>query len=391
VPPGNPFLGGHPIQALGEIWAFGYRNPWRFSIDDYGPGATGAIIVADVGQDSREEINYEPAGRSGRNYGWFMREGSIATPGVPPTLPAYVPLTGPLVDYPRDIGRSVTGGYVYRGAALPALYRGRYFLADYFGGIYSLGLAIDANGEARVADVLDHSVELGSPRQIPTFGRGLDGELYFTSFSTPGCSAPPPPAPNPCGRVLKIVPDTSSTPPAPPSGLTRSGVGSTVILSWQPGQGGGPVTGYQLEAGSLPGASNLVVTQTLSTTLTAVGVPNGLYYVRIRASNASALSEPSNELAVRVGCGGPPPVPTGLTAQVGPGSFAAVAWNAVTDAIGYLVEAGSATGLADLAVIRTTATGLAGIVPPATYFVRVRAVTPCETTPASGEIVVAVP
>lgn len=69
VPPDNPFVDGQPVAALGEIWAFGYRNPWRFSFDDYGPGATGAMIIGDVGENTSEEIDYEPAGRGGRNYG----------------------------------------------------------------------------------------------------------------------------------------------------------------------------------------------------------------------------------------------------------------------------------------------------------------------------------
>ncbi|MGH9175496.1 MAG: PQQ-dependent sugar dehydrogenase, partial [Vicinamibacterales bacterium] len=113
IPPDNPFVDAQPIAALHEIWAFGFRNPWRFSFDDYGPGATDALIIGDVGEASREEINYEPAGRGGRNYGWYLKEGSIDTPGVPPTtLPAYGPLTGPVADYPRSIGRAVTGGYV---------------------------------------------------------------------------------------------------------------------------------------------------------------------------------------------------------------------------------------------------------------------------------------
>ena len=68
IPPDNPFRDGQPIAAAHEIWSFGYRNPWRFSFDDYGPGATGALVVADVGESTREEINYEPAGQGGRNY-----------------------------------------------------------------------------------------------------------------------------------------------------------------------------------------------------------------------------------------------------------------------------------------------------------------------------------
>ena len=62
VPPNNPFLDGTPIAARPEIWSFGWRNPWRYSFDDFGVGATGALIVGDVGQGAREEIDYEPFG-----------------------------------------------------------------------------------------------------------------------------------------------------------------------------------------------------------------------------------------------------------------------------------------------------------------------------------------
>src|SRR6185503_1262939 len=130
--------------------------------------------------------------------------------------------------YPRTVGRTVTGGYVYRGKALHSAYRGRYFVADYFGGVYSLGLALDGSGEARVVDVMDHTLELGAPRFLATFGRGLDGELYFSSF--------------PGGRIFKIVSDTPPL-PAAPEGLTSRVDGGSVSLEWQPSPGGGPVLG----------------------------------------------------------------------------------------------------------------------------------------------------
>ena len=85
VPADNPFLDGLPIAALGEIWAFGLRNPWRYTFDDVGAGATGALLIADVGQNAREEINYEPFGAGGRNYGWRIREGGVPTEDVEPT------------------------------------------------------------------------------------------------------------------------------------------------------------------------------------------------------------------------------------------------------------------------------------------------------------------
>ena len=114
IPPTNPYLGGQPVAALPEIYAFGLRNPWKFSFDDPRLGGTGALIIGDVGQGAREEIDYVPAGAGGRNFGWPMREGAVAGASAADT-PAYLPLTDPVYDYPRTVGRSVTGGGVYRG------------------------------------------------------------------------------------------------------------------------------------------------------------------------------------------------------------------------------------------------------------------------------------
>lgn len=379
VPTDNPFVDNQPIPALDEIWAFGYRNPWRFSFDDFGPGATGGMIVADVGHAAREEVDYEPAGRGGRNYGWFIREGAIATPGIPPATPtAYSPLTNPIVDYPNlpEGGKAVTGGYVYRGTQLMSLYRGRYFLADFFGGVYSVGLTFDVQGEASVADVLDHTSELGNPRLVPTFGRGLDGELYFSSFVG--------------GSIYRIVPDTPPL-PAPPSPFTGQVAASTLTLSWQPGASGGPIVGYRLEAGSQPGSADLAVLEMLTSGLTVSGAPSGLYHLRVRALNSSGASEPSQELAVRVGCGGPMPVPVGLSAQVSPGGVVSLTWTPTAEATSYLVEAGTASGASDLAVIPIAATAVSGVVAPGTYFARVRAVTPCGQSAVSSEVMIQVP
>ena len=119
VPADNPFVNQEDVRP--EIWSFGHRNPWRWTFDDPAHGGTGALIMADVGQDGWEEINYEPAGQGGRNYGWRNREGShdyIAE------LPAFSePLVDPVLEYSHyinetDVRASVTGGVVYRGSAL---------------------------------------------------------------------------------------------------------------------------------------------------------------------------------------------------------------------------------------------------------------------------------
>ena len=186
VPPDNPFLDGVPVAALGEIWAFGFRNPWKFSFDDPALGGTGALLIGDVGQGAREEIDHEPAGRGGRNYGWRNREGT--TDHVTTDPPAFGPLIEPVFDYGRSEGQSITGGYVYRGPALGAAFRGRYFFADFSAGrVWSLALTVDgATGEARASALLEHTSELGGTATlglISAFGVDAQGELYVVSWS----------------------------------------------------------------------------------------------------------------------------------------------------------------------------------------------------------------
>src|SRR5690606_17874433 len=126
IPDDNPFVGA---DGLDEIWAYGLRNPWRNSFDR----ETGDFWIGDVGQSTREEINFQPAASTGgENYGWRLREGSIATPGaVGGARPAGN--VDPVYDYGLSGSQSITGGYVYRGSAMPQL-RGHYFFADYRGG-----------------------------------------------------------------------------------------------------------------------------------------------------------------------------------------------------------------------------------------------------------------
>jgi hypothetical protein len=102
------------------------------------PG-TGALLIGDVGQNAWEEINYEPAGRGGRNYGWRNREG--AHDHVTSRPPAFLPLTDPIHEYDHSLGSSITGGHVYRGSALGTAYVGRYFFADFIRSrVWSIGL-----------------------------------------------------------------------------------------------------------------------------------------------------------------------------------------------------------------------------------------------------------
>src|SRR6476646_2866238 len=159
VPPTNPFVG--VAGYLPEIWDVGMRNPWRWSFDDPAHGGTGALVIGDVGQNRWEEIDYEPANHGGRNYGWRNREGLHDEVTSRPA--AYLPLVDPIHEYGHDVGQSITGGYVYRGRALPAVFQGRYFFADFVQGkVWSLALAIDGAGEAHAAGLVEHTAELSA-------------------------------------------------------------------------------------------------------------------------------------------------------------------------------------------------------------------------------------
>jgi len=185
VPPSNPFVSGGPAGVLREIWSFGLRNPWRYSFDPPSLGGTGALVIGDVGQGAWEEVDYEPAGRSGRNYGWRYREG--AHDNVTSIPPAYGPLVDPIHEYSHSVGQSITGGFVYRGSALPSM-RGRYFFADYVQGrVWSIGLTINpSTGEATASARTDHTAELGGAPvlgNVSSFGVDSRGELYVVNHT----------------------------------------------------------------------------------------------------------------------------------------------------------------------------------------------------------------
>jgi glucose/arabinose dehydrogenase len=165
LPAGNPNLGA---GARKEIWAYGVRNPWRFSFDR----ATGDLYIGDVGQGSWEEIDFQPSGaKGGANYGWPYWEGThrfragAVRPGD----------TKPVAEYSHAGGRcSVTGGYVYRGARIPAL-SGYYVFADYCSGM--LMTLVRFGGKWRLSAVRPTSYSISS------FGEDDDGELYLADHN----------------------------------------------------------------------------------------------------------------------------------------------------------------------------------------------------------------
>ncbi len=185
VPPANPFVDGVPIAARPEIWAFGLRNPWRVTLDAPALGGTGALLIGDVGQGAREEVDYEPSGRGGRNYGWPLREGTLTNGASPPGVaPAYLPLVDPIHDYPRSDGVSITGGYVYRGRLLGDAFAGRYVFGDLGNRLRSVGLTVADDGTASAADVRDHTAEVGGlAGSLVSIDADAHGELYLVLLS----------------------------------------------------------------------------------------------------------------------------------------------------------------------------------------------------------------
>lgn len=167
VPADNPFVGS--ADALDEIWAYGLRNPWRFSFDR----ATGDLYIADVGQNIYEEVDYQPAeSTGGENYGWPILEGFHCFATANCDASGYVQ---PVAEYSHDLGCSITGGYVYRGQAYPAL-NGVYLYSDYCSGRV-WGLVQSADGSWQSAQLLETNASVAS------FGEDEAGEVYFTDIA----------------------------------------------------------------------------------------------------------------------------------------------------------------------------------------------------------------
>lgn len=195
----NPFRGGGSVADL--IWSFGLRNPFRFTVDAIERGGTGALVIGDVGQNAWEEVNYEPFGRGGRNYGWRNREGAHDNVSAEP--PAFLPLVDPIIEYSHAIGNVITGGIVYRGTALGPAFGGRYFYADFGAGrLWSAFLNVDPlTSEATAAAIIEHTAELGGPSavgNISAFGIDARREMYLVSYGF--------------GQVLRVLPSAGGSP-----------------------------------------------------------------------------------------------------------------------------------------------------------------------------------
>lgn len=191
VPPDNPFVGDPTARK--EIWSYGHRNPWRWSFDR----ASGDLWVGDVGQGAWEEIDHVV---KGGNYGWklcegFHRRGSLTalcnTPG----------LIDPVVEHPRSEAQSITGGYVYRGSAMPSLV-GTYIYGDYAtGNIWAL--LYDANNKPA-----PKVIATVTANTLVSFGQGNDGEIYTVQIT---------------GTISKLVPSAQPPPGDFPQLLSETG------------------------------------------------------------------------------------------------------------------------------------------------------------------------
>ncbi len=282
VPPDNPFNDGHPIVALEEIWAFGLRNPWRYNFDEPDRGGTGALFIGDVGQGAREEVDYQPPGTGGLNFGWRLREGRLAHDDRRPA--AYEPLTDPIHDYRRGDGQSIIGGHVYRGAALDPSYRGRYFFADFVTGrVFSFALdGAGGSGSAGATDLREHTQALGDRARlgnVSSFGIDRGGELYLLNYDA--------------GTVLKIVPDTTVVPAAPES-VQVTTQDQVVLVGWaRPATGVVPVA-YVVEttpANGLRPVRSFEAGDRLDLSLT---LQDDEACVRVRAVSTSGAGPPSS-------------------------------------------------------------------------------------------------
>ncbi|MDH5672909.1 MAG: PQQ-dependent sugar dehydrogenase [Myxococcales bacterium] len=167
IPADNPFVGKPDVRP--EIWAYGLRNPWRYSFDD-----RGRLVVADVGQDTWEEVDLVQAGD---NLGWVLKEG-FSCFGEGKAACEKPGLVDPVFVYGRSDGSSITGGHVYKGSAIPAL-RGRYVFGDFVSGrIFAIRLPDDRRTRVR------ERLELGKwPLMISAFARDPEGELFLAAYA----------------------------------------------------------------------------------------------------------------------------------------------------------------------------------------------------------------
>lgn len=224
IPADNPFV---DKDGLDEIWAHGFRNPWRFSFDRLNDD----LYIGDVGNNEWEEVDFQPSGSpGGYNFGWRCKEGSHNfnyADACPDSL-----LTDPIAEYPHNgEDKAVVGGFVYRGSEFPNL-AGRYFYADWVtGAIWSL---YKVSSDPLVWSVPE--LELDTDYQISSFGEDEDGELYIVDFS--GGTIHRLADASATGPVLSASKKSASTPSADPNeavtytiSISNTGVVTNSLIS----------------------------------------------------------------------------------------------------------------------------------------------------------------
>ena len=252
VPPDNPFVGN---PGRDEVWAYGLRNPWRFSFDRM----TGRLFAADVGQNSREEVDVIV---KGGNYGWNTMEGTLCF--SPSSNCNTAGLILPIDEYGRDLGFSVTGGYVYRGPSAPSLW-GKYVFAD-FGSGRLWALMEVSPGQWQREQLLATGLSISS------FGEDDGGEVYVVDLGGSVWRIFEPGAPQPAVNTGGVVNAASFllTPVAP--GQIVSIFGSSI----GPSQG----VGARLDS------SGRLDSSLADTMVLFDGIPAPLFFVRTDQINA---------------------------------------------------------------------------------------------------------
>lgn len=278
IPRDNPFAGAPQGAPRAEIWAYGLRNPWRFSFDR----EAGHLFIGDVGQNAREEIDFVRAGAPGGiNFGWRVMEGTLCTNlgGGPPCSDTSLIL--PIVEYDHGQGCSVTGGYVYRGRAVAELMPGLPVAGQIFNGVYLYGDACSGTiwrVSATTSGGVSNVPLLLSGLPISTFGEDEAGEIHIADLVA--------------GKIYKLV----SPPAAPVVVSVAAGIASITINFAAPAANGGTaITGYAAACVSSDGG--VARSQTGGAGATSIRV-DGLsvgrrYTCTVTASNATGSGQAS--------------------------------------------------------------------------------------------------
>ncbi len=266
IPPSNPYANNTQGWRK-EIFAYGLRNPWKFSFDSQ----TGALWLGDVGQGAREEVNIIV---SGGNYGWRLMEGSICTPGANPSCLDTAGLIRPVWEYVYSgSGTSITGGYVYRGTAIPSLV-GKYICGDYGSGrTWAVTYTVGTPASAQL--MTDETYP------ISTFGVDEQNELYLCSYSSTN------------GRIYKL------TGPATSVGDTRVPVEFGLDQNYPNPFNPSTTIGFRLNAGgyvtlnvyNILGQEVVTLVNGMfaaghhTVKFSAEGLPSGVYYYKLTSGS----------------------------------------------------------------------------------------------------------